>query len=180
MRTHATNIAIAMVALVLGFGVQQYAYGEDNATSPVPPDQQVVFQVPAISTGFHTLLNQGTAIDWATGGIRLSPGFTTIDTFTGFCSRSSGCTFGFESMVQAGNQTRANNRWAICGVVDGTFVNPECPFQGTLPTNRLYQTKNYRGNWQVGPGHHTLSTVVYVDFTATLGEWEADYRVYGP
>src|SRR5262249_7098605 len=131
MRTHAKHMMLLlMVALVLGLGIQQYAYGDDNATSPVHADQQAVPQVPAVSTGFHTLLNAGTAIDWGNGGFTLSPGFTTIDTFTGFCSRSR-CTFGFELMVQAGNQTQRNNRWAICGVVDGNFVNPDCPFQGT-------------------------------------------------
>jgi hypothetical protein len=173
-------MAIAMVALVLGLGVQHYAYGDDNTTSPVPANQQLVSQVPAVSTGFHTLLNQGTAIDWATGGITLSPGFTTIDSFRGFCGNSNGCTFGFEPMVEVGNQTRANNRWAICGVVDGSFVNPQCPFQDTLLTNKRYQSRTYRGNFQVGFGPHTLSLVVYVDFPATLGEWEADYRVYAP
>ncbi len=134
---------------------------------------------PATVTTSTTETLQYSVIQYTGAGTALSPGFNAVFQTVVNCP-AFGCTFGFEDMIQVGLSGTTGNRWAICGEVDGNFINPPCPFQGVVPEG-LYETRNSLQSWvHVGAGAHTLTVLVYVDAAATLGNCEAIYRVYAP
>lgn len=171
MRTLATTIS-TLAALALA--------APALAGTADPATQTRAAHAPPPGGSLHHLLN--TTIDYGVGGTTLSPGFNTIDSTTVTCPSSAGCTITFGLMMQAGSQTAAGNKWAICAYVDGATANPGggCPYQNELPTDSAYQVGNSRQNLAVSAGTHTVTAQVYVTSSATLGEWEADYSVSKP
>ena len=121
-----------------------------------------------------------TFVNWgSSGGAALVPGFNNVDAATSInCANAAGCTITVTSMVQIAPPAGTN--WAICPVVDGTYINPPCPFQGHLPNTSSFVTGNGLSNFQVATGAHTVQLQVYVDQASALYNWQVTYTVYKP
>jgi len=112
---------------------------------------------------------RGGIIQYGSGGNTLSAGFNNVDAQqTWNCTYSSGCTITVGAMVQVGN----GGNWAICAVVDGNYINPPCPYQGSLPDTGSYVTGSSAQNYTVSQGSHTVQTQIYVTSSTTLGNWQ--------
>lgn len=131
-----------------------------------------------VAGGTHKLVN--VTENWGSAaGLSLVAGFNNLDSATAVnCANTTGCTIISEAEVQIAPGSGA--LWAICVLVDGTYANPGCPYQGTLPGAGSYLTGNARNNYFVAHGAHTVQTQVYVSVGSTLGNWQVDYGVYKP
>ena len=118
-------------------------------------------------------------IQWQACCVNLAAGFNLEFQTTETCP-TNGCTFEFLDMIQVGNSGTAGNRWAICGAVDGTFINPPCPFQGIVLGSGLFSVGNSKQTWHSAAGVHTLQLFIYVDAPALLANSSANFFVYIP
>ena len=170
-------VGTAVLALSLAPAVK--ASGTHNG-SPAPTMAQPNVSIEAASTK-HVLINT-VSDNGSSGGAALNPGFNTIDTTTVVCpaTAKNGCTVGIESMIQVNGATGAGNAWAICPAVDGTYMNPPCPFQSNVPFDGSWLVGNGRSSYPVAIGTHTVTMQVYVSASAGLYNWEVDYRTYKP
>lgn len=159
------KLAIFVTGMALALGTSM-AMAADNA-SPV---------------GGHNLQPggvihlKGTIIQYGAGGTTLNAGFNNVDTAqTWTCKGTKGCTITVSAMLQVGN----GGNWAICGVVDGNYINPSCPYQGSLPDTGSYVVGNSQQNYTVSAGSHTVSTQVYVSSSTTLENWQTTQAIAG-
>jgi len=172
MSRRASLVAAGALALA---AASSAAFADD--ASPLPAGARVAAITPAASVA-HVLVNDH--INSASAaGITLFSGFNNLDAATTIkCNNTAGCTFSVGSMVQA--SLPAGTFWAICALVDGTYMTPGCPYQGTLPAAGSYVTGNARFNYAVAQGTHTVQSQVYVSAESTLGGWQIDYMLYKP
>jgi hypothetical protein len=176
MKTSIRNTWLALpvaAAVLVGFSTSSFAAAQADASGIRRGGLHGVTQ-----TGAHKFVN--TTIDWDNSGVSAAAGFTTIDTNKVTCANNAGCTIDFGIMMQVGNNSVATNRYAICALVDGNYINPGCPFQGEVPTDGTYLVGNYRGNYKVAKGSHTVSFQAYIDDAAFVEEWQANYTVLKP
>jgi len=135
----------------------------------------------ALSAGAATVHKKSkTFISWGNpGGTSLASGFNNIDTAMIInCGNAAGCTVEVDAMVGIGYT--AAGHWAICAVVDGSFLtNPPCWNQGSLNPNGV-TTGNSSQSIAVSTGNHTVQTRVYVDADASLEDWHIDYVLFAP
>lgn len=172
MFRRASLVAAGALALAAASSV---AFADDS--SPLPAGARVATITPAASVA-HVLVNDH--INSASAAsVTLDAGFNNLDAATTIkCNNAAGCTFSVGSMVQI--SPPAGTYWAICALVDGTYMTPGCPYQGTVPAVGTYVTGNARFNYAVAQGTHTVQSQVYVSATSTLGNWQVDYMLYKP
>ena len=179
IKSLAKSLAVLTV-LTLGFGLVAPAFAQDKST-PVEPS---LTQKPPVAAGTVTTTPaealSRTWIQWQPCCTALSAGFNLAFTLVVPCPGIHGCTFGFEDMIQVGLSGAGGNRWAICGQVDGAFIDPPCPFAGIVPIGLFETRTSLQNTLHVATGTHTLQVFVFVDSAATLGNSEAVYRSYIP
>ncbi|HLY06205.1 MAG TPA: hypothetical protein VKR31_10690 [Rhizomicrobium sp.] len=156
-------------AAVIAVGLPALA----NAGSLSDPTRSQHAQTP---TSVPPIKVKNVAISYGTGGTTLASGFNNLDSGTTLSCPANTCTIAAADMVQLIAGTNGS-LWAICVVVDGTYANPGCPYQGAA-TSANYQVGNSQQNLVVGSGNHTVQTQVYVASTSTLGEWQVTYTLY--
>lgn len=119
----------------------------------------------------------GTIIQYGAGGTTLNSGFNDLDTSESWdCKDKKGCTIAVSAMVQIGSATTSGN-WAICATVDGNYINPACPYQGSIPGTGSYVTGNSQQSYTVAMGTHTVQTTVYVTPSTTLENWQTTQQL---
>jgi len=170
-------IGAAILALSCVFQTPSYAQDRSSPAAPTglgpkASDAEAAVTSPPEAFQYSILQTQACCVNLA-AGFNLS--FQTTET----CP-TNGCTFGFQDMIQVGNSGTAGNRWAICGAVDGTFINPPCPFQGIVLGSGLFSVGNSKQTWHSAAGVHTLQLFIYVDFPALLANSTANFYVYIP
>lgn len=137
-------------------------------------------------TAAGSLKAVSTFLHWgSSGGAPLVAGFNDIDApITINCGNAAGCTIGVASMVQIAPYS--STVWAICPVVDGiNYMNPPCPYQGSLDGVGGFVTGNSLANLAVTSGTHTVQLRVYVNQAyvgqaAELHNWQVNYTLYKP
>lgn len=158
---------LAGMTLAAGFCVQ--AYAADRGASPVKGSAQ-----PHAVIALKNL-----TIGYGSGGNTLNAGFNTISSATLNCpaTASKGCTIVVTDMVQL---VPPDGFWAICPSVNGTYINPPCPYQGLTPQGgSSYVTGNGQSNYTVSAGtSNTVNCDVYVDNTGTLANWQVTFQLY--
>jgi len=168
-------IGAAVLALSCLFQIPGYAQDRSSPAAPTGPRPSA--QEPAVTSGPEAL--QYNIIQWQACCVNLAAGFNLEFQTTETCP-TNGCTFEFLDMIQVGNSGTAGNRWAICGAVDGTFINPPCPFQGIVLGSGLFSVGNSKQTWHSAAGVHTLQLFIYVDAPALLANSSANFFVYIP
>jgi hypothetical protein len=168
---------IGAAVLALSCVFQTPGYAQDRSSPAAPTGQRPSAQEPAVSSGPEA--QQYTVFQWQACCVSLAGGFNLAFQTTETCP-ASGCTFGFQDMIQVGNSGTSGNRWAICGLVDGNFVNPPCPFQGIVLGSGLFSVGNSLQTFHSAAGPHTLQLFVYVDAPALLANSEANFIVSIP
>ena len=168
---------IGAAILALSFVFQTSGYAQDRSSPAAPTGPRPSAQEPAVSSGPEAV--QYTILQWQDCCVSLAGGFNLAFQTSESCP-ASGCTFGFADMIQVGNSATSTNRWAICGAVDGTFINPPCPFQGIVLGSGLFSVGNSKQTWHSAAGVHTLQLFIYVDFPALLANSTANFYVYIP
>ena len=177
MKNTMKNVTFLIGAAVLALSCvfQTPGYAQDRSSPAAGPRPSA--QEPAVSSGPEAL--QYNIIQWQDCCVSLAGGFNLAFQTTETCP-TNGCTFEFLDMIQVGNSGTAGNRWAICGAVDGTFINPPCPFQGIVLGSGLFSVGNSLQTWHSAAGPHTLQVFVYVDAAALLANSEANFTVHIP
>lgn len=155
-------IALAGMALVVSTSMAMAGNASSPAGSGVVKPQVIKFK--------------DSIIQYGSGGASLTGGsFTAIDSAETFTCGSS-CTLTVSAMVQL--EAGSGNNWAICAEVDGTLINPACPYQGNTADTGSYVTGNSQQNYTVSAGSHTVQTTVYVSSTTTLANWQTTQSLY--
>jgi hypothetical protein len=160
------------MAVAVGFAM---AAGGASAQNVFKPSGAA--STPALTSGAlaltATLIHQSnpTIATTLRGGT-----FTTIDTPARFTCQTT-CVIEVEALLQVGNNTVPNNRWAGGAVINGV-VQTFQPILGTLPTNASFEARVYSFAVQLAPGAHTIATAVGVTTTARLGSFHIDYRLF--
>jgi hypothetical protein len=166
----AATVAIAITLL----GASHHVRAQGSARPFGPPGAYFPVSTPAVLTS-HTLITS--YFDYGDDGTTGS-GYQAVDgAFNTNCTSTSGCTIELESWVDAGNS--AGPLIGICLFVDGSQA-PDCPYIGPLPSNGSYITTSGSQTVAVGPGTHTLQTLVYTTATATIAFYHNNYRLYRP
>ena len=168
---------IGAAVLALSFVFQTPGYAQDRSSPAAPTGPRPGAQEPATTSPPEAV--QYSILQWQACCVQLQAGFNLAFQTVETCP-TNGCTFGFADMIQVGNSGTSGNRWAICGAVDGNFINPPCPFQGIVLGAGLYSVGNSLQNWHSGAGGHTLQLYVYVDAPALLANSEANFIVHIP
>jgi hypothetical protein len=169
------NVLIAATVFAVSFVFQTPGYAQDRSS---PAGTSGKPSAPAVTTSDPEAL-QYSVLQWQPCCVNLLAGFNLAFSTTLTCP-TSGCTFGFQDMIQVGQSSAASNHWAICALVDNSFVNPPCPFQGIVPTGGFFAVGNSLQNWHASAGAHKLDVYVYVDAAASLGNSEANSLLYIP
>jgi hypothetical protein len=172
-------IAVAILALSCVFQTPGYAQDRSSPAAPTGPGPKASGEgsEAAVSSGPEAL--QYSIIQWQACCTNLAAGFNLAFQTSETCP-TNGCAFVFQDMIQVGNSGTAGNRWAICGAVDGTFINPPCPFQGIVLGSNLYSVGNSLQTFHAAAGAHTLQLFVFVDAPALLANSTADFIVQIP
>ena len=113
--------------------------------------------------------------------VAVGPGFVAVDSPITISCPVASCTFEVDQNLQA-STTVANNRWAICTQLDGSFMSePSCPYLGKLPSDGSYQAGTFvQTATHVPNGTHTVQTFIYTDFGGNRSIYAMVYRVYTP
>jgi len=113
--------------------------------------------------------------------VAVGPGFVAVDSPITINCPVASCTFEVDQNLQASTAV-ANNRWAICTQLDGSFMaEPLCPFLGKLPSDGSYQAGTFvQTATHVATGVHTVQTFIYTDFGGNRSIYAMVYRVYTP
>jgi len=125
---------------------------------------------------------QSTTQSYSSSGTSVGAGFVAIDSPVTFKCPAGGCTVSAEQNVQVSG-TAADNRWAICTTVDGTYMSqPNCPYLGYVPSDGSYAAGSFVQNMSgvTAAGTHTLQTQLYTDDGGTLSIYNIVYRLYTP
>jgi hypothetical protein len=148
--------------------------------SAVPARAQDAVSVSDAASVSHVL--KSTLFDGGNkGGLLQNKGFYFVTTTPASFTCTKACTLEVSIMEQvAGNKT-AGNLWAICAEVDnGKKVSFNCPFQGTLPTDKSPVVGNFLGSVPVAAGTHTAQPEVFVSAAAAIISFQIAYRIYQP
>jgi hypothetical protein len=147
-----------------------------RSDSPIPDGARVA-EPPNVAAALHKTL--GSVINNGSAGASLVGGFNNVDSLTSVgCSNAAGCTIDISAMMQFAPP--AGTYWAICPVVNGTYTNPPCPYQGTAPAVGSYVTGNGQGSITVPAGTSFVQTQIYVSNASTMGNWQVTYTVMKP
>jgi hypothetical protein len=145
-----------------------------DRSSPVAPSGKQAAPGAAVTTSPNEILTN-TVLQFQPASTPLRVGFN-LAFQTSLTCPSSVCSFEFDDMIQVGLSRASSNRWAICGKVDGMFINP-CAIAGFVATDH-FETRVSLQSAVVSGNAHNVQVFVYVDSPATLGISEAIYRVY--
>jgi hypothetical protein len=172
-------IGAAILALSCVFQTPGYAQNRSSPAAPtgLGPKASGAESEAVVSSGPEAL--QYSVIQFQACCVNLTGGFNLAFQTTESCP-TNGCAFVFQDMIQVGNSSSSSNRWAICGAVDGIFINPPCPFQGLVLGSGLFSVGNSLQTFHAAAGAHTLQLFVYVDFPALLANSTADFIVQIP
>jgi hypothetical protein len=168
---------IGAAVLALSCVFQTPGYAQDRSSPAAPTGPRPSAQEPAVSSGPEAM--QYTVLQWQACCVNLAAGFNLAFQTVETCP-ANGCEFDFQDMIQVGNSSTSTNRWAICGAVDGVFINPPCPFQGIVLGSGLFNVGNSLQSFHAAAGAHTLQLFVFVDAAALLANSEANFIVHIP
>lgn len=173
---NAMFVAAMAAAILVGGGSTAAALPKSHAplttfsrsTQPKPP--KPVLHVPL-----------GIYETWGTDTVAVGGGvLTAIDTPVTFkCSKDNGCTVIGHLAAQYYSATNAAH-WSLCMVVDGTYANHACYYQGVQNAADEYVMGNDRQNFPVAMGTHTVQTYVYPEFDGYIGSYQMDYEITTP
>jgi hypothetical protein len=180
-------VAVAALTSVLFFGIQLATAGSDNGSTPsagatAPAGAKPYAVTVSPSAKLQTV---GTIIESAGPGAPTTPvgaGFQAIDSPVSLkCQSGKGCHFEAVQNVQVISST-ANNRFALCTVVDGSFMSePNCPYLDVLQNDGFFHSGSFvQSQSGIVKGFHTLQTFIYSDNGISIANWEIDYRAYSP
>jgi hypothetical protein len=166
-------------AAVISFAAAQPALAA--APASVFPDLHVQRTAPPAPAGSEVIISTYIHNSGGYSGIAEPAGaFTQIDSQVVTCPKSdASCTFTVTANVQATGGANASNEWAICPIVDSTYID-NCPFIGELPADGNYGTGNVLQSISVAPGKHTVSVQVVSYDGATVGYYQIQYSAYKP
>jgi hypothetical protein len=124
---------------------------------------------------------QSTTQSYSNNATSVGAGFVVIDSPLTFKCPAGGCTVSAEQNVQVAGSV-ADNRWAICTTLDGTYMSqPNCPYLGYVTSDGSYEAGSFVQNASgVTAGTHTLQTQLYTDDGGTLSIYNIVYRLYTP
>jgi hypothetical protein len=169
-------VLIAATVFAVSFVFHTPGYAQDRSSPAGTSGKPSA--APVVTTSNPEAL-QYSVLQWQPCCVNLVAGFNLAFSTTLTCP-TGGCTLGFQDMIQVGQSAAASNRWAICVLVDNTFVNPPCPFQGIVPTGSFFAVGNSLQNWHASAGARNVDVYVYVDSAASLGNSEANSLLYIP
>jgi hypothetical protein len=161
--------------VIIGFALAQQVLAAPP--SVFPPSQTS----PRAETGAvkltSTVLHNS---DGASGITEAAGDFTNLDKQKVSCPKTAtSCTVVISMNVQATGGANAGNEWAICTLVDGTYVD-SCPYAGELLADGNYGYGYELESVSVAPGTHVVEVQVYSYYGLTVGYWQTQYLVYEP
>jgi len=113
--------------------------------------------------------------------IVVGPGKQAVDSPLTFTCPKGGCTVTADVHVQMGENTKAQNLFAVCADLDGGDMAPGCPNIASIPTDETFIGATFAfANSNVAPGTHTLQGFVYTTFGASRAYYSITYRLYTP
>ena len=173
-------LVLGVCALLVSLG----AAGQVN--TKVKPSQHTPFPTSKSSTTgliFNRVL-KSTSISWGEPMVFEAAGNADIDPGLDFtCVGPTTCTLSAEIKVQVAGVVSQDNLVALCGLVDGQYMEePEsCPFLGEVNADGTYHVLDWTANMsKVAPGKHTLQSQIYSNYGVDLYEYNITYRLYKP
>ena len=164
----------AAVALATAAGAARFP------TSPLAPSlrtpDHLMGKTPkAMHVLFDTIIHDGDL-----EGTTQPGGFYTLDSYDMKCANSKGCTVEVDVQSEYGGNSTAGNLYSTCVLVDGSYLNPACPYQGTIPADGTFQT-GYLSAWgTVTKGQHSIVVQGYSSAPAISAFWKTSYKIYLP
>jgi hypothetical protein len=175
-----TKVGIALAMLIICGS----AFAADASKSPNTNHTQK--SAPPPTTIFNRKLQSTTIVQGEADVTLSAETYTAIDSPLKFTCPSGGCTVSVEVSTQIGGSTETSNLFALCGLLDGTFMPPPgnnegCPYVGETPVDGGYlgETFTFTQNG-VKAGNHTLQSEIYSLEGAFLANYSITYRLYTP
>ena len=174
MRNKLAVLAIAVLSVTLAAVVSVSARSK-SAAGPIAIAQPVGAGAPS-AVQAHTL-QKTYVVQAPASGISLATGFNNLDAPLTITCPAAGCTIAADFTVQMSGT--AGELWAVCSLVDSTFMGPACPYLGPLAGG--YQAGAFSENsGHLTAGAHTVQSQIYTSSGGTLGAWTINYRQYKP
>jgi len=180
--------SFAIFFLPLLFSMLSYcAFAEDLSSSVTTPTTSEIVVKPLASMATSENLSLiATTVDTLNSPIPGTPegaSYTQIDTAQVNCPSGLTCLIVVNLTLQGGKNSAAANHWGFCSKVDGQWIEPNSPaggclWQGLLPSDTWFVTGNVTGSKNVGPGQHSIQTVVFFQSPASVGQGQFQYSVY--
>jgi hypothetical protein len=165
--------ATVAIAITL-FGASHHVRAQGSQRPYGPPGAYLPASAPATIPS-HTLITS--YFDYGDSGASGS-GYQAVDgAFNTNCTSVAGCTVELDSWVDVGSSSGAE--LGICLFVDGVQA-PDCPYIAFLPSNGDFVTSSAGQTVAVGPGTHTLQTLIFTTSGATIAFYHNNYHLYRP
>jgi hypothetical protein len=172
--TKLVTIAATVAIAITLFGASHRVRAEGNQRAYGPPGAYLPVSSLAVLPA-HTLITSYS--DYGDDGTS-GNGYQAVDgAFNTNCTSVAGCTIELDSWVTVGGSS--GPLYAVCLFVDGVQA-PDCPYIGPLPSTGSFITGSGSQTVAVGPGTHTLQTLVFTTGPATIGFYHNNYHLYRP
>ncbi len=170
-KTLVRAATFSVAALVLGASTVLAQTGPTESTDATEPQAATVVMNRVL---MYTRIVYGM-------GSTIAAGFEPMhDLVTFKCASPTGCSIEAQQNAQVMGSA-ANNRWAMCTMVDGAYLTgPACPYLGLVPTSNYAAGSFVQVGTGLKLGTHTFQTFIYTDGGGSLANFNIVYRVYKP
>ncbi len=175
-----TKVGIALAMLIICGS----AFAADASKSPSTNHTQK--SAPPPTTIFNRKLQSTTIVQGDANLSVAAATYTNIDSPLKFTCPAGGCTVSVEVNAQMGGSTDVSNLFAVCGLLDGSFMPPPgnnegCPYVGETQVDGGYSVGTFVFTQSgVHAGSHTLQSQVFIGQGGFLANYSITYRLYTP